>query len=234
MNERDKPLLLTSPIITPGLLREIATALTSDDIRFLKSRGVINHYAKDSVIARQGEYIDKLMFLVKGSARSVGMGLDGTEKTFLYFSAGCFIGSEGFLHCQPVIFDLRILEDSEVLFIDKDFFHEILSQQNICLFLMKTIALASRVLAHQVEDATFKTTQQAICRILYCLSDDGQISYKPHFTHQEIADLVGVHRVTVTHILGMLKKEGIVQVQPRGHIIVANREKLHEKIFNEN
>lgn len=231
MHEKDKPLLLTSPVITPSLLGETGTALTAADIAYLKKCGVVRHYAKDALIARQGGYIDNLHFLLRGLARVVGLGSDGAERTFLYHSAGCFIGIEGFFHRQPVIFDLRILEDADILVIDRAAFGDLLTQSNICLYLLKSIALASRVLAHQIEDAAFRTTEQAVCRILYCLSDDAQLTYKPHFTHQEVADLVGAHRVTVTHILGQLKKEGIVRDQPRGHIALADRDKLHEKIY---
>ncbi len=232
MNEKDKPLLMTSPVITPALLGETGTALTADDIGFLKTLGTVRRCPKDSVIARQGEYIDKLMFILKGLSRIAGLGADGAERTFLYFSAGCFVGAEGFLHRQPVIFDLRVLEDTDILFIDDTAFPGLLARRSICLYLLKHIALVSRVLAHQIEDAAFRTTEQSICRILYCLSDDAQLTFKPHFTHQEIADLVGVHRVTVTHILGLLKKEGLVHIQPRGHIVVADRGKLHDKIYS--
>ncbi|HWQ62032.1 MAG TPA: Crp/Fnr family transcriptional regulator [Negativicutes bacterium] len=231
MNEKDKPLLMTSPVITPSLLGETGVALTADDVAFLKMLGIVRHCPKDSVIARQGDYIDKLMFILKGLARITCMGADGAERTFLYFSAGCFVGAEGFLHHQPIIFDLRVIEDADILFIDAHAFPGFLPRRNLCLYLLKSIALVSRVLAHQIEDAAFRTTEQAICRILYCLSDDAQLTYKPHFTHQEIADLVGVHRVTVTHILGLLKKEGLVHIQPRGRIIVASRDKLHDKIY---
>jgi len=97
---------------------------------------------------------------------------------------------------------------------------------------LKQMSLGSRVMAYQLEDATFRTTKQTICRILYCLSDVEHTNYKPHFTHQEIADLAGVHRVTVTNTLAALKNEGIVKFQSRGQIEVSNRNKLYEEICN--
>lgn len=233
MQKADKPLMLTSPVITPSLLHEITPGLTRQELDFLKSAGLLRRYSKDSIIARQDDYIDKIMFLEKGMVRSVGIGADGAEKTFLYFSAGCFLGLEGVLHCQPVIYDLQVLEDSNILLIDNNRLGDLLTRKNIGLFMLRSLALSSRILAHQVEDATFRTTEQAICRILYCLSDREQMSFKPFFTHQEIANLVGAHRVTVTHILGMIKKEGIIDVQARGHVMVVDREKLRKKIFEE-
>ena len=47
---------------------------------------------------------------------------------------------------------------------------------------------------------------------------------------QEIADLVGVHRVTVTNTLQALKKEKIIHIANRGEITVVDREKLRSKI----
>ncbi len=82
----------------------------------------------------------------------------------------------------------------------------------------------------QIEDAAFRTTKEKVCRVLLCLSGTEYVQYKTHFTHQEIADLVGVHRVTVTNTLQALKKEKIIHIANRGEITVVDREKLRSKI----
>lgn len=59
-------------------------------------------------------------------------------------------------------------------------------------------------------------------------------NYKPLlWTSPVIFDLRALEEFDdLSNDIEMLKKEGIVQVQPREHIVVANREKLHAKIFS--
>jgi CRP/FNR family transcriptional regulator len=224
-------MLMTSPEIDPQCMKELGVSLKPEELEFLLSLGTVKEYEKDTLLTHNGDRIDKLMFLTKGRASLVMTGTDGSEKICLYFSAGTFIGEAGFFHGQPVIFDLHGLEDSQVLYIEKKRIDKMLLNPNIVLYLVTQMALGSRVIAYQLEDATFRTTKQTVCRILYCLSSTEHQFFKPHFTHQEIADLAGVHRVTVTNTLAVLKNEGIVKFQPRGHIEVLDRDKLYEKIY---
>lgn len=46
------------------------------------------------------------------------------------------------------------------------------------------------------------------------------------FTHEEIADMIGVSRETVTKLLGALRRKGVIEFE--GKNIVLNREKLEE------
>ena len=229
----ETPMLLTAPVIDPQCLEDLDVILRPTEIDFLVSRGAIKEYKKNTLVVRNGDQIHKLMFLTAGRTRMIMTGTDGSEKICMDFAAGCFLAEAGFFHSQPVIFDLHVLEESKVLSIEKDQIQAMLKQPNITLYLLKQMGLVSRVMAYQLEDATLRTTKQTICRILYCLSGTEHSAYKPHFTHQEIADLAGVHRVTVTNTLSILKNEGIVEIQSRGHVAVSNRSKLYEKIYEE-
>ena len=226
MLDQDKPLLLSCPVINADNLAQMGAALSAEDVTFLKSLGKMKKFAKDSVFVYSGETIDQLVYLEAGLVRMVAVGEDGSEKTYSYFTPGCFIGEAAFFHRQPVLFDLRFLERSTIYLVDGQHLAQILQRPSIVRYLLVSIALVSRTLAMQIGDAAFRTTEEKVCRTLFCLSGEEYTRYKPFFTHQEIADLAGVHRVTVTNTLAELKKEGIVSIPLRGHIHVLNREKL--------
>ena len=82
----------------------------------------------------------------------------------------------------------------------------------------------------RIEESSFRSKEEKVYRILLCLGGTEYVKYKPHFTHQELADMAGVHRVTVTNTLQTLKKEGIVEVAERGRIQVKDWKKLKDKI----
>ena len=51
-----------------------------------------------------------------------------------------------------------------------------------------------------------------------------RVKIKERFTHEEIADMIGVSRETVTKLLGALKRKGIIQIE--GKNIIFDKEKL--------
>ena len=231
MEDKDRALLLSCPVISKEVLAQLEAVMDQEDMLFLQSVGIAKKFSKNYVLVDHGECIDSLIFLRKGLARCVETGTEGTEKTYLYITEGCFIADAGFFHRQPVLFQIRFMEDSEVLIIGRRHLQDVLIRPKLMLFITIALSLTSRNLAMQIEDAAFRTTEEKVCRTLFCLSGEECIRYKPHFTHQEIADLAGVHRVTVTNTLADLKRQGIIGISPRGNFQVADREKLKRKIF---
>ena len=51
-----------------------------------------------------------------------------------------------------------------------------------------------------------------------------KVKIKERFTHEEIADMIGVSRETITKLLGTLKRRGIIQIE--GKNIIFDKEKL--------
>lgn len=226
MQEEERTMLLSIPLINPSLMENVGVTLTTSDISFLTSLGSIRKYPKDTVLLDQGSQIDKLMFLLSGSARYVATGVDGSKRTYVQISAGCFLGEEPFFHRKPIVFQLKLIEDSDVLFIDANRIRELLANERICLFIIHLLAFKARMFALQVEDSAFRTPLQIVCKVLYCLSDEAYSTTKIHFTHREIAELTGLHRVTVSSMLATLKKQGIIHTDTKGTIVKLNREQL--------
>lgn len=231
IDKSDLPMMLSCPVINVENLSKLGASLSHDDIAMIKTVGILKKFGKKSSLVYSGESIDSMVFLDKGLAKFVVTGTDGTEKTYSYFTPGCFIGDAAFFHRQPILFDLRFIEPSEVYMIDRAKMNKLLERPSVVYFLLTAISLVSRTLAMQLEDAAFRTTDEKVCRTLLCLSGNEHLRYKASFTHQELADLMGVHRVTVTNALASLKKEGIISMQGRGSITVLDREKLRNRIL---
>ena len=227
--EKHKALLLSCPVINRITLAHLGVELANDDLLLMKSLSTAKKYPKKTVLAYANEKIDRLMFLQSGLVRIVDIGMDGTEKTFQYIAGGCFLAEAAFFHQQPILYDIQCLEESEVLYIDRCHLPRILERPRLTLFLITSTSLSSRILAMQIEDAAFRTSEEKICRMLLCLSGDDYKQNKLSFTHQELADLTGVHRVNVTNTLNNLKKEGIISMGARGVIEVIDFDKLQRR-----
>jgi cAMP-binding proteins - catabolite gene activator and regulatory subunit of cAMP-dependent protein kinases len=233
IGEKHKYLNLSCPILNTSTLALLGAKLEADDLHLLKSLANAKKFVKNSSLGYTNERIENLLFLHTGVARMAHTGKDGMVKIFSYIAAGCFLGEAAFFHKQPVLYDIQFVENSEVLFIDRSHLPHILERPRLMLFLTTAISLASRILAMQIEDASFRSTEGKICRALACLSGNEKTQYKLTFTHQELADLTGVHRVNVTNTLNMLKKAGIISCAARGNIMIIDREKLLQRIYKE-
>lgn len=70
----------------------------------------------------------------------------------------------------------------------------------------------------QVHDMSFSTPYNKICHLFYILGHlfgepcPNGLRVKKHITHQEIADLLGIHRVTVSKIVNDLHKKGVIKL----------------------
>lgn len=229
-NEKQNALLLSCPLINTATLAKLGVALNPADLLFLQSLAIIRKFAKNTILAYTNERIKSLLFLYHGIVRFVDTSECGLIKTLVYVAEGCFLGEAAFFHQQPVLYDLHFLEDSEVFFIDSVHLPLIVERPRLMLFLMTSTSLASRILAMQIEDAAFRTAEEKICRMLSCLNGNEKAQYKLSFTHQEIADFTGVHRVNVTNTLNLLKKEGVITTATRGNIAIINRDKLLQRL----
>ena len=232
MDENNNELLSTSPWFTAGQTRGTNPPLTAEDIAFLRSLGTVKTLPKGSLLATNGTCICKLFYMISGLIQYVTASADGSEKIMMYATPGCFVAEEAFFHQQPIIFNLEILMPAEIIVIDAPNATEVMTRPSIAHFLLRSVSMKTRVLAYQIEDLAFRTTEQKICRILYCLLAQQDQKEKIHFTHQDLADLTGTHRVTVTNALAALKKSGIIAIKQGGAIEIADYERLKQKGFS--
>lgn len=172
---------------------------------------------KGDYLIRIGDCLDGVYLIKKGKVESILLGKDGIVKLFQVTGEGCLYGEQFIFHRQPGLFDGLVVEDAELYFFNRDTIYKIMKEDfEVCLFLMTSLAIRARMLAIQVEDMSFRNNLQKVCRILYtfcCIEENkrkkgGDVELK--LSHQDIANMLAAHRVTVTNNLAKLKKQGIL------------------------
>ncbi|MGI6225499.1 MAG: Crp/Fnr family transcriptional regulator [Peptococcales bacterium] len=172
---------------------------------------------KGDYLLHIGEILQGVYFVKKGKIRSNLLGPDGAVKIFAITCEGCVFGEQLIFHDQPSLFEAVVLEDTEVYFFDKRTMFEIIKKDfEINMFIMRSIAVRSRNLACQLEDVSLRSIAQSICRILYALCcHQAQVNktienLSIKISHQDLANMLGIHRVSVTNNLNILKKQGVL------------------------
>lgn len=195
--------------------------------QFIKSHGILKQYKRDELILAPGTIVDQLLVICQGQARMVLMDSEGEEKLVCYIDS--FVAADGLFTAQPTHYSIVADTDCVALYVIADSDVQILLDNNKFLkYLLKIVSHRARVLGWQVIDATFSNALEKVCRVLCCYAMRDGNKFTAPLTHIEISQMTGLHRVTVTNQIMALRQQGIVKLDAKGHISIADWEALKE------
>lgn len=188
----------------------------------LEKAGIVKNYKKGSVIYRQGDLADSFCYLKSGRVRVFMNSADGMEKTLNFAAHGEIFGEGAFFDGKPRVSSASAVTVSELIMIDKKNLTELIRKEpKIAFELLEILAYRIRLLSSQIDSMTFKQADARIAQLLIESEIDGTI----RLTHEEIANTVGVSRVTVSKILGDFSKRGIISTE-YGYVKIKNIDRL--------
>jgi CRP-like cAMP-binding protein len=108
-------------------------------------------------------------------------------------------------------------------------FERLLARREIATALSRTLSQRLLAVEEHFADAMFRPVQERLATLLLRLaqSDTPHPAVVHGFSHQDFADLLGVHRETVTLTLNMLRGHGLIAME-RKHIRILNAPGLHQ------
>ncbi len=193
---------------------------------------------KGDVIINAGDSIESLYFLKSGRIKTIAISSAGNQKIMWYIEQDCFFGETPFFNHKSC--DYVFVADTECeiyIFSREVVYKEIIPQQpDITLSIIETLARKVHILSTQVEDFTFSKAIIRIAKVIYFLYEgytakDQNEPIKIPLTQEIIAEMAGIHRVTVNQILKQFKSQQILE--ERSHsIIIKDLEKLKEIIYS--
>lgn len=124
--------------------------------------------------------------------------------------------------------------DCEVKILTKDLLlQEVIPKYpELVMSLFTTMSLKIHILSSQVEDLTFNKPIIRVAKLLYQLYQGNNLKYKKGFAvipinQEDIASILGIHRVTVNQIIRYFKK--IQALEDNTHLIIIKEiDKLKE------
>lgn len=194
-----------------------------EDMRImLENSGIARKYPKGSIIYRQGDSAGSFFYLKKGRVTVFMTSIDGMERTLSSASKGEILGEGAFFDRKPRVSSARTATECELISIDKEKLTELIKQNTVLAFeLLEILATRIRLLSNQLDSMTFMQADARIARLLLENERNGTVI----ITHEEIANAVGVSRVTVSKTLSALAKGGIVATN-YGYVKIKNKELL--------
>lgn len=226
-------------LYTPNMLGSPWIHPDSPDWADLLKFGERKVEKKGVVLVNIGDVVNDFYYLHKGEVKLTAMTKNGLEKTIWYISSPGVFGETPFFHNQPSKFIISVSKDCEYYSFKKEFLMaELEHHPEIMKFILQLLAQKVRVLSAQVEELAFKEPLVRIANLIYlivCQSgqkiDENKYVVEIRLTHQEIANITGLHRVTASNALKKLCDEGLIS-KNRSKITIKNIKLLEEIINN--
>ncbi len=169
----------------------------------------------------------EILFILKaGRVRLYAIGHDGRTLTTAIVEPGQLFGEMVPLGQSLNDTWAETLQPCVVCLMDRpDVDRLLLADPRVAARIAEILGQRVAELEARLSDTVLKTAPERIASALSRLADrDGAIV---RLTHEQLADLVGTTRETVTKVLGELAGRGLVQVR-RGRTVVLRRAALHD------
>ncbi len=194
----------------------------------------LRRYDAQSVIFQEGDVGEALYVLSGGLVKLSKVDLGGYEKTLAILQPPEFFGEMALLGAKTRNATAVALGEVQAYLLFGDDFKRLL-QTYTSISLNLTTTLAQRL--SRVDDETqvlsYKDAQGRVAFVLLRLYRSGVVELTEggqalvRLTHQELANLAGTSRETVTRALKVLETEGVIETKPK-EIILADVEGLEE------
>ncbi|MGM0413902.1 MAG: Crp/Fnr family transcriptional regulator [Bacillota bacterium] len=223
---------------TKNCLKDLSvfSLLDDDEIQSICQNGYLKEYRRGEIIFFENDSEKKLYLLVDGQVKLSMLSSEGREKVMTILQAGDIFGEISLFDHDPHPLTAEVLEKARLMVLDWNDLEEIIMEQpRLALKIIEALSKKTRLLASQVRDLVFHDAKGRLANLLIRFSEDfGQkvdegIMIEIILTHQEIANLLGVSRVTVTKTLNKLIDEKVIKIKERKIHIIDN-EKLNELV----
>ena len=188
---------------------------------------------KGQSIYFQEDDADAFYMVKSGTLRSFVMASDGREITLELLRPGKVFGSVSFFMDIRRIASVEALSDAEVVVLNKESIKQCFGEHYpLAVEIIQALGMTTRFLVSQVESLTIISAEQRIAHTLLQLATEFKVSpadnsYRIPYTHQQIAELAGMNRVTTTKELNRFADKGWVQLGYR-EILVQDEAALHQ------
>ncbi len=169
-----------------------------------------------------------ILFIVIDGMIKIHYGMDRTrQKTLALLTQGEFFGEMAILTDSGRSADAEAVENSKVLLIRKNDFINLLEKNNaFCIELLREMCRRLETADKQIESLTFRNLPGRVAEQLFFLAtkfghqEDGQIMIDLRMTHNDLADMVGTNRESISKIISQFKAENSIKTIDNFFLIV--------------
>lgn len=185
-------------------------------------------YRKNEFVIKSGQILDHLYYLRNGELKTLAVGSDGQQKTLWFLAAGSVFGETPLFNRKPCAYLFQAVTDCEIYLFPRELLTELLTNRpSLAQTLITTLTRKVHILSCQIEDSLFCKPVIRVAKLIYLLYQTKQKAGNESLpvTQEDIAAVLGLHRVTVNQSVRAMKLDGILDIKNH-HIVVKSVEKL--------
>jgi CRP/FNR family transcriptional regulator len=198
---------------------QLFSSLTDKEIEYLITKLIIKKFKKHETILYEEDTSEFMYIILFGKVKAVRITEDGKEIILAVHQAGEFFGEMSLIDGKTTPASVIATEDSLVAIISKkDFLSVFLAQHKVTLNLLNIFCTRLRKCWDTIQLLNFNNASQRTKMLLHMLSNEyGKkssegITLNIKLTHQDIAEMTGMTRESVTRILDKWKNSGEITV----------------------
>ena len=198
---------------------QLFSSLTDEGLLHISSSIMLKEFKKNEVILYEQDTNEFMYIILFGKVRVIQTTEDGKEIILATHRSNELFGEISLIDGKTSPATVLATEASLIAIISKkDFYSLLIHQSKVLEKMLQILCSRLRESWKRIEILNFKDASQRIKMLFLLLShDNGQktpegVVLNIKLTHQNIADMVGLTRETVTRVIDKLRREGEIKV----------------------
>lgn len=208
------------------------SGLQKEDLKRIASISLERSYKKNMIVFMEGEPGDATYYIKSGKVKLFRTYEDGREHIIHILSEGDVFGEATLFNDISYPASASIYEDAVLGIIkNKDLENLVKENSDLSLNLIKLLAQKLLFAQEKIKDLTFndvfsRTASQILKLAQYHGKETAEgIVIDMHFSRQELAEMVGTTRETISRVISKFKKEKSI-IESKGGLLIINKNKL--------
>ena len=194
------------------------------DLRNMAQLLIERRFPKNKTIVEEGLPGDYMYVIREGRVKVTKLSGDGREKILELMGAGDFFGEMSLLDNAERSASVKTLTETRILALSRtDFLSVMRRSPDVAMAVVQELARRLRETDEHASSLSFQRVKERTQGLLQRLAKDdcGRDGHRitPVVTHQQIADMVGTSRETVTRALKGLKQEGWLAQEGKRYVV---------------
>ncbi|MFW5992301.1 MAG: Crp/Fnr family transcriptional regulator [Halanaerobiaceae bacterium] len=217
----------------------VFSRLEMDEVKMICERALEkNNYKKEIIFFEEDNNNENLYILLAGRVKLTMLSPEGKEKVLTIIQEGDIFGDMSLFDQDSHPITAEVIEEARLVILPFTDLESIIKQEpGVAIKIIEAMARKTRLLTSQIRELVFQNTEQRFAALLARFIEDFGIEVKSGkmidlvLTHQEIANIMGSSRVTVTKLINQFINEGLLKIYKR-KIVIIDEKKLGLKLQN--
>jgi len=194
------------------------------DLEDIASHLIERRFPKNTTVVEEGLPGDYMYVIRQGRVKVAKASEDGREKIMQFMEAGDFFGEMALLSNDPRSASVKTLEPTVLLALSRrDFIEQLRQSPDLALAVIGELTDRLRETNEQASSMSFQGVKDRTRGLFERIArnDPAREGHRvtPSMTHQQIADMIGTSRETVTRAIKQLKDDGWLGQEGKRYVI---------------